>query len=218
MKISKKAIILIFIIFWILILTPLVFYIIKFGGNELSEKPENWSEFGNYFSGILNPIIALFGTVILGYLTYEVSRKNSVENLNLFFLEQKIIAYQKIANLTSEIDSAINKIKIHNDLMVKLGSIGNKEIAADQYIKAMETLHFSLSNFKIILENFPINYGHLFKYNFESEEYLKLKIRVGEYFISMDLLDDAKYDKIDFSEQELFTQFKSFLVELKKEI
>jgi hypothetical protein len=218
MKINKKTLNFTIIIFGICIIIPAIIYTINFWNSSLSEKPEIWGAFGDYFGGILNPIIALFGTVILGYLTYEVSKQSSDENRNLFIFQQKIVAYQKIAGMTSELDAAENKMKIHNGLMVKLGSVGNKEIATEQYIKAIETLLMSLSNFKIITANFSTNYGHLFKYDFESDEYKNLTKRASEYFNSMDLLKEFKNEDIDFKSEELYKQFRNFLVELKKEI
>lgn len=185
---------------------------------QLSDKPEIWSSFGDYLGGILNPIIAFFGTIILGYLTYEVSKQSSDENRNLFLFQQRIIAFQKIANTISEIESAQHRVKIHNDLMVKLGSVGNKEVATEQYIKAMEFLLISLSELTTVTSNFPINYGHLFKYDFECAEYENLNKRAFEYFKSMDLLKEFKEGDLDFTERELFGQFKKILIELKKEI
>jgi hypothetical protein len=218
MKINKNTLKVTAIIFGISIIMPVIIYIINFGDKHLSDKPEIWSAFGDYFGGILNPIIALFGTIILGYLTYEVSKQSSDENRNLFLFQQKIIAYQKIAKMTSELDTAQHRMKIHNDLMVKLGSVGNKEVATEQYIKAMESLHISLSQLTIVISNFPLNYGHLFKYDFECVEYKNLNKRAFEYFKSMDLLEDFKEGDLDFTERELFGQFKKFLIELKKEI
>jgi hypothetical protein len=218
MKINKNTLKITATIFGLSIIAPIIIYIINFGNKQLSDKPEIWSAFGDYLGGILNPIIALFGTIILGYLTYEVSKQSSDENRNLFLFQQRIIAFQKIANITSEFESAQHRIKIHNDLMVKLGSFGNKEVATEQYVKAMEFLHISLSELTIVTSNFPLNYGHLFKYDFECAEYKNLNKRTFEYFKSMDLLKEFKEGDLDFTESELFEQFKKVLIELKKEI
>lgn len=218
MKINKNTLKITAILFGISIIAPVIIYVINFGDKQLSDKPELWSAFGDYLGGILGPIIALFGTIILGYLTYEVSKQSSDENRNLFLFQQRIIAFQKIAKITSEFESAQHRMKIHNDLMVKLGSVGNRELATEQYIKAMEILHISLSGLTVVTSNFPLNYGHLFEYDFECAEYENLNKRAFEYFKSMDLLKDYKKGDLDFTEKELFGQFKKVLIELKKEI
>jgi hypothetical protein len=218
MRINNKTLKITAIIFVASVITPIIIYIINFGNMQLSNELEIWSSFGDYLGGILNPIIAFFGTMILGYLTYEVSKQSSDENRNLFLSQQRIVAFQKIANIISKFESAHHRVKIHNDLMVRLSSYGQKEAGAEQYVKAIEFLQISLSQLTTITSNFPLNYGHLFKYDFECSDYQNLKERAFTYFKSMDLLDVAKEEDLDFTEIELREQFKRILIELKKEI
>ena len=215
---KKQRIITFFIIFMISIIIPIIFYVYYFGNIEISTNTNKWAEFGSYFGGVLSPIIALFSTIILGLLTYELSKNNSTENLNLFKLQQKILAYQEISKMTSEIHKAENNVNIYNDLMVKLGKVGEKQLAAEQYIKAMEYLTTSVSELTIRVVNFPINYGHLFKYNFESENYKNLKVKTSKYYNSMKISENFNKGNLDFTQEELMTEFKMFLIELKKEL
>jgi hypothetical protein len=215
---EKNRIIIFLIIFIITVIFPVIFYVYYFGNFEISTNSQNWAEFGSYFGGILSPIIALFSTIILGLLTYELSKNNSTENLNIFKLQQKILAYQEISKMNNEIDKAENNLNIYNDLMDKLGKVGEKQLAAEQYIKAMEGLITGLSELTIKVTNFPINYGHLFKYNFESKNYENLKVKTSEYYNSMKISEDFNKGKLNFTQEELMNEFKVFLIELKKEL
>ncbi|WP_339876138.1 hypothetical protein [Olleya marilimosa] len=212
---TLKTIIIIFIIFIIL---PIIIYIANFWGMTLSESPEKWGAFGDYFGGLLNPVIAIFGTIFLGYLTYEIGKQNSNDTKNIFVYQQRMIAYQEIADLTTELDASRNKIKIHNDLMIALGKQGVKEETVNQYIKAMESTFFPISNLKVSLYNFPIKYGHLFKYDFDSTHYRNLKEKSSKLYNSLDILERKEREKIDFNDTELISEFKTFLGDLREEI
>jgi hypothetical protein len=218
MIIRKKTLNLTIFIFTICLVIPAIFYSINFWGSNLSKTPAVWGAFGDFFGGILNPIIALFGTIILGYLTYEISKQSSDQNLNLFLTQQKIIAYQKIASLKSEIDAAYNNAKMRKGLIVKFSELEEKEVAKDQYIKGIEDLIMSSSNLQISIANFPINYGHLFSYDFESDKYKSLKEGTSANFDLIAKLEVAEKKDLDFTDDELMKGFKDFLIDLKEEI
>lgn len=57
----------------ILILVVIIPYLINFNGG-LSDKTEVWGAFGDYFGGILNPILSIINIGVLIYLTYLVHR------------------------------------------------------------------------------------------------------------------------------------------------
>jgi tetratricopeptide (TPR) repeat protein len=206
------------IIVTILLILPIGIYIINFYSNGISKNPENWGVFGDFFGGVLNPIISLIGTILLGYLTYMVSKISSEENKNLFKYEQKVIAYQKIANITSEIDYAMDKVKIHNDFMISYGKLGKEEKAIEHYTIAMESLLITLSKLSITLNNFSINYSHLFKYDFESKEFKKLTSNSKDYFQSFDINNLDSIKNFNIKSDYLINDFKGFLKKLKKEI
>jgi uncharacterized membrane protein len=215
---KKQKIIALVIMFSVILIIPIIIYVYYFWNIEISKNTNKWADFGSYFGGILSPIIALFSTIILGLLTYELSKNNSNENLNLFKLQQKILAYQEIAIMTTEFDKAENNVNIYNDLMVKLESVGERPLAAEQYIKAMECLMISVSALSIKISNFPINYGHLFKYDFESQKYQKLNNKTSEYYNSMKISENFNKENLNFTQDDLMREFKTFLEELKKEI
>src|SRR5690606_34898952 len=171
---NKKIVRLSVAVFLIFIFIPLIFFVVKFMNVSLSSNIEDWGSFGDFFGGILNPIIALIGTIILGYLTYMVSQQSTQENKKLFLFEQRVLAFQKIARLNLEIEEGIYKgmLKIShiNNLILlkKTNDALEKQSISDEFI------HSLFSKLYIELKHFPTINSHLFEYNFNSNEYLTL--------------------------------------------
>ena len=62
------------------IVTVPLSYCIKFQELEMSNKPESWGQFGDYFGGILNPIISLINLVILTFLSIRLVKDEDSRN------------------------------------------------------------------------------------------------------------------------------------------
>jgi uncharacterized membrane protein len=91
----NKSVIAIAIVLLIVALIPVVFFIAKFYNQDISSSGTDWSDFGSYFGGILNPIIAISNVLVLIYLTLKVSEfENNRNEKSLIF--QKDLAVQQI--------------------------------------------------------------------------------------------------------------------------
>lgn len=55
-------------------------YIYNFRGHSISDDPAQWGQVGDYFGGILNPIISLISLIVLTYLSISVSRIEDQRN------------------------------------------------------------------------------------------------------------------------------------------
>ncbi|NDZ12061.1 putative phage abortive infection protein [Variovorax sp. WS11] len=55
-------------------LLVLVAYLWRFGGMPISDQTGSWGEFGDYFGGVMNPIIGL-ATVFLVFITFTLQRR-----------------------------------------------------------------------------------------------------------------------------------------------
>jgi len=62
-----------------LVLVPLSYFLF-FNQNELSKNPESWAQFGDFFGGILNPIISLINLIILTYLSIRLVKDENNRN------------------------------------------------------------------------------------------------------------------------------------------
>jgi hypothetical protein len=209
------------IISGILILIPITLYILFFFYNDISNNPNDWGLFGDYFGGVLNPLIALFTLIILGYLTYLVSKTNTEETKNLFFLQQRIKAYQEISVLANNIDISIDLVTLRNDLMCRAGEFNIKEEIAKQYFKAMESTE-KISQLKIGIQSFEKNYGHLFKYNFSSSDFIELKESLRLLYIERTAQSKKSKESIKeitlINEDRLRTLLDKFLSNLRQEL
>lgn len=83
---SKKWLIGIGSFFTLIVLSaPICFYVIDFHNLPRSSDPSDWGTFGDYFGGILNPIISfltLIVTVIIAISISKIERRNHEESVH----------------------------------------------------------------------------------------------------------------------------------------
>lgn len=57
-----------------------LFYLIKFSSLNFSNETKDWVDFANFFSGILNPILALLNLVFFAYLSFKIIKIEDERN------------------------------------------------------------------------------------------------------------------------------------------
>lgn len=62
------------IVMSILCLLPIIIFIFHFYNYSISQSPNDWGIFGNYFSGLLNPIIGIFNIVVLVIISFYIAK------------------------------------------------------------------------------------------------------------------------------------------------
>lgn len=68
----------------VLLLIAAGVFIAKFSGQQISNQIESWAQFGDYFGGVLNPILALINICVFVILTITIQNitdKNNKEGL-----------------------------------------------------------------------------------------------------------------------------------------
>jgi hypothetical protein len=227
-KLAILAIILLLIVFC-LVAIPIYYYYNQFGDFNRSSKPEDWGVFGDYLGGILNPIISLLSLIILGYLTYIVSRHGAKENKSLFFLEQRVYAYKELTQALDDINAVSDALGIHLTKIhfrIKMAKDKGEVNRLDEGLMVIDTMN-SVTKFYNTLLNFKLKHGHLFNYNFDSNEYQAILKETKVYVDSMmeikmkfagelDDNDDAKSEM--FLSSDYMESLKSIVNELKKEL
>ena len=223
--ITNKTIIRSVLLLISLLIIPNILYLLYFYKNSISENPEDWAQFATYFGGILNPIIAIFGTLILGYLSIQIGKQSSEENKNLFILEQKILAYQKLAQNLEIIE--IQMFKTVDTLLINSAFKGkiNSDDIVKKYVSSLEDLLLPMAELQSTLNNFPTIYGHLFKYDFDNTKYIKL-IKSCEDFVAQSKnplknisdIDDIDVKKNRNVQKKFLDDFKNLLKVLKSEL
>ncbi|WP_405384098.1 hypothetical protein [Maribacter sp. LLG6340-A2] len=94
----------------ILILAVTIPYLINFNGG-LSDKTEVWGAFGDYFGGILNPILAIINIGILIYLTYLVNKIDSNRAKEELEIQKKIALYGLKHDVLKEFNNNLAKFQ-----------------------------------------------------------------------------------------------------------
>lgn len=80
--------------------------------HHLSDKNEVWGTFGDYFGGILNPVIAAFAFYLIAK-SYELQKRELEETRKLLEISTKAQDAQvKLAALTALLNSNLTKISI----------------------------------------------------------------------------------------------------------
>lgn len=98
---------------WFVILVSIIIvllpYILKFGILNISSSPESWGPFGDYFGGVLNPIIGILNLIVLTYLSINLVHED--EERNKFTLQELA---KPLANFNFSIGEKEIKIEIEN--------------------------------------------------------------------------------------------------------
>lgn len=77
---GKKLTILLLLLGAFLLFLTVLFYLLKFGSANFSDNANDWVNFSNYFSGILNPIFTLLNLVFFAYLSFKLIKIEDERN------------------------------------------------------------------------------------------------------------------------------------------
>lgn len=219
---SKHILLTISIVSFILLLIPLVVFLYHFGGTKFSDDLAVWGTFGDFVGGTMNTVLSLISLIILGYLTKILNNQSNEENKNINILLRRYDSYDKLSNYLTDIEILHIKGKIDLD---KVRSVKDKTLK-EYYLDKLEERVNVYFDLLALLQTFPIRYGYLFKYDFNSNDYQNLVSSaevVKELFrkvIKNTDDDDSKIDPEEFfiGYEKLYTSFRTFLKELAKEL
>jgi hypothetical protein len=214
---KKRTIIIVSAIGLLILFIPLLAYLITFSGHSIGEDPQYWGFFGDYFGGVLNPIIALISTGLLIYISVIVGKNSVAENSKLFFTERMTDAYDKISSLWTDVvneSTVFDRLYLLNERPDKTEEDGRR-FNEEKLVMAMK---FSKLNTCISL--FSVKYSHLFNYDTTSEAFSNLIEFFNSYCEKLDkaiageIIPEEEWNEFD----ERFHLFNSFLEALQKEI
>lgn len=182
---SKSNLYKLFAIIIFISILPIVFMIYKLGNQPISNNISDWSDFGGFISGTSNTLVSIFSLIVLAYLTYFVGKQSNIENKNVNLLMRKLDAYDSLA-------SHMPRYNIFAHQFSRKGRIVLQELRAEKRssefqnrIKSLiENLEY-INELNYFLYSFGNRYGHLFEYNFLSEDHmllLKISEKVNQYY------------------------------------
>jgi len=176
-----------FIVSLMIISLPILSFYLKFKNQGLSNSLTDWATFGDYIGGSVNTIISFLSLIILGYLTYIVSKESISENKKMNLLMKRLDSY-------NELTYYIPKINLFAPTMNRMiasisKDLDNLEILDDESFKKKKDLTIKnlilFSEFHYFLFSFNVRFGHLYKYDFNSEEFellLESSNQIHEFF------------------------------------
>ena len=187
----------------IILLLPILIYAYFFRDLSLG-GPSEWGKFGDFYSGVLNPIITAITTLLLIYITSIIARRDETRQQKKFFFEyrlnviNKLMMYQQnLNNIKSQfwvkqvlIDAQIYKNKDNYDKL----SFADKQTSQThkQQKEIKDEMTFSIKNFyadvlysvleiKTYFENFENSHSLLFENNIvKKENYQRIIIELSE--------------------------------------
>jgi hypothetical protein len=105
---------------------PLIAYVSRFSASPLSSNPSDWSDFGNFVGGILNPIVSM---LTLGTMIYIARVANRLETQ-----AQLTDSRREMENARPEAE--ISASDFENMIKVVVKNVGLGPLAVDEF-KAM---------------------------------------------------------------------------------
>jgi hypothetical protein len=110
MKKLKVFLIVFGFIISIALLIPTLFYTVNFFGSSLSEDPQIWGAFGDYFGGLFNPVIAIANLVIFIKLTIIVADMQDKSNTQALGFQQKVLSSGLMHDSIKELSLTLNSL------------------------------------------------------------------------------------------------------------
>ncbi|MCK0147767.1 hypothetical protein MWU78_19090 [Arenibacter sp. F26102] len=193
----------------IAILIPTVLFVLQFKSYSISNSIAEWGSFGDYFGGILNPIISFASLVLLGYITVIVAKNSNKENYILNVKLRRMDAYKELTEFSPTLNSLATALSdffdqtefilnFHNASLDEIINNNNYDDANKSALKKdlknrlSEDLSNHLNNelykmseattkideFENLITFAHLRFGHLFKYDFKSEEYNKISVSI----------------------------------------
>jgi hypothetical protein len=150
---SKTLILIISIPFFVLSLLTVIFYIYNFKENGVSNDPENWAQFGDYFGGILNPLISILNLIILSYLSIKLVRDE--DDRNKWTLQELARPYGEIGfnRNKSGIEILIHNIGLGPMIMTEINIKNSEGKIYDNFSDIVapkdNSVHVEIDSFKI---------------------------------------------------------------------
>lgn len=168
MKLNKWFLIIVIGIIIIPILLATIFYFINFHDQVLSKDLTIWGTFGDFWGGILNPLISLASLIILVYVTIQLSiyTNNHEIKLHYFKKREQVIHALSLSSI---------QLNLSNHKLIELAK-ESQEQGYDKFDEGYQTLqkfYFETLEYYYYMQDLPKSYGVYFsEYDFKCKEFL----------------------------------------------
>lgn len=86
-------------------------YIINFYNFPISKNSQTWGTFGDYFGGILNPIIGILNLGALIYITFQIASNEEQRNINGLSNQKQFALYSLKHDSLKELNKILEKVQ-----------------------------------------------------------------------------------------------------------
>jgi hypothetical protein len=115
------------------LLVPMVAYVSKFGINGLADDPSHWGQMGDFFGGLLNPILAFASFMALLYTIQIQSKQLAVSAKELEATRIELTASREAQEKSSKaLDGQLENLKIQQFESTFFSLIGQVRLASMQ--------------------------------------------------------------------------------------
>ena len=172
---NKIFLFILILVLSILIIIPVFLFVLKFNSNPISDNVEDWVFFGDYLGGTVNTAISFSSLIFLAYLTYLLSKQSNSENKKNNILMRRMDAYDELTSFLPQVNQFL--IDFSKSANIILDKVTVQPLDIDLIIEKKLELNRQIvlfKNFYSLLFSFNVRYGHLFDYDFNSEDYNKI--------------------------------------------
>lgn len=123
-----------YILLCIILIVPVVFYIVCFYNNSLSDNPADWGTFGDYIGGIYSVVL----TIVLAYITYSLGKRDEDVRLQKQEIKKMYSIIKSLNSSNVNIDKVNELTRLINDNELILpNKLYDKLIRISDYYKVV---------------------------------------------------------------------------------
>ena len=212
-----------------IIVLPVIAYIGKFWDLQVSNSPNDWSNFASYFNGTVGTLIALVSFVILAKISFDIHTLSNEENEKSLLRERRREAYDNLSKYLPILNNVpTNLVRITNSIISKFANDRLSD-GDDSLIKnGLQDLNSEISSYieyHHFLFIYNVRYSHLFDLDFDKTNYKKVVSTSAEYKKSLEDLYQDLLDLKDLSTEDLkqksenhANELVEFLTKLRPEL
>lgn len=153
MKSLRLSVIVILCIGAVLCLIPIIFYAVHFGKTDISQNAQNWGVFGDFFGGVLNPVLSCINLALLISISVYVARMDTNRQINEF-------RYKAYTDLREKIDVTVHEsesLENLNEYLLRFGTTNQFLFTGDTnraFNNAVEQLRKTILTLVPFIEEF----------------------------------------------------------------
>jgi len=170
----------IYLLLGIITIATILFYTSKFGIFGFSSHTDSWGQFGDYFGGILNPVIAVFNLIILIRITKIVKDEDEGREKRQLHLNKEMgllnLRYEEFKNYKKSIDTHLAK----EDFLSNSASFVD---LLSEFKSLNERIEFiipeiaQVKNFTVFRDHLQLNWKNWDGGSIEEKESLNIELR-----------------------------------------